>query len=108
MVTRFNFASILRHFNHKTAVIIETDPSEYVSARVLSHNYDEGIRYPGDIISAKHSLAECIYDIHDKELIALIKALKGCRAECEGATHILHLITDHKIFEYFMPDRLLN
>jgi len=58
--------------------------------------------------SKKHSPAECNYDIYDKELMAIIKALEEWRPECEGAAYPLQLITDHKNLEYFMTKKLLN
>jgi hypothetical protein len=56
----------------------------------------------------KHSPAECNYDIYDKELMAIIKALEAWRPECEGAEHTQQLITDNKNLEYFMLKKLLN
>jgi hypothetical protein len=58
--------------------------------------------------SKKHSSVECNYDIYDKEVMAIIKALEEWRPECEGAAYPLQLITDHKNFEYFMTKKLLN
>jgi hypothetical protein len=57
-------------------VIIQTDGSVYVSAGVLSHRDDEGVLHLVAYYSKKHSLAECNYDIYDKELMAIIKALE--------------------------------
>jgi hypothetical protein len=59
-------------------------------------------------LSKKHSPAECNYDIYDKELMAIIKALEEWRPECEGSAYPLQLITDHKNLEYFMTKKLLN
>jgi hypothetical protein len=56
-------------------VIIETDASDYVSAGVLSQRDDEGVLHPVAYYSKKHSPAECNYDIYDKEVKAIIKAL---------------------------------
>jgi hypothetical protein len=58
--------------------------------------------------SKNHSPAECNYDIYDKELMAIIKALEEWRPECQGATYPLQLITDHMNLEYFMTKKLLN
>ena len=58
--------------------------------------------------SKEHIPAECIYNIFDKELMAIIKALEEWRPECEGAAYPLQLITDHKNLEYFMTKKLLN
>jgi hypothetical protein len=108
MVLKFTTAPTLRHFDHSREVIIKTDASDYVSAGVLSQRDDEGVLHPVAFFSKKHSPAECNYDIYDKELMAIIKALEEWRPECEGAEHPLQLITDHKNLEYFMSKRLLN
>jgi len=79
-----------------------------VSAGVLSQRDDEGILHPVAYYSKKHSPAECNYDIYDKELMAIIKALEEWRPECEGAAYPLKLITDHRNLEYFMTKKLLN
>jgi len=108
MVLKFTTAPTLRHFDHSREVIIETDASDYVSAGVLSQRDDAGVLHPVAFFSKKHSPAECNYDIYDKELLAIIKALEEWRPECEGAEHTLQLITDHKNLEYFMSKTLLN
>jgi len=108
MITTFTTAPALRHFDHDREVIIETDASDYVSAGVLSQRDDEGVLHPVAYFSKKHSPAECNYDIYDKELMAIIKALEEWRPECEGAAYPLQLITDHKNLEYFMTKKLFN
>jgi len=108
MVTAFTTAPALQHFDHEREVIIETDASNYVSAGVLSQRDDKGVLHPVEYYSEKYSPAECNYDIYDKELMAIIKALEEWRPECEGAAYPLQLITDHKNLEYFMTKKLLN
>jgi len=106
-ITAFTTAPALRHFDHEKEVIIETDASDYVSAGVLSQRDDEGVLHPIAYYSKKHSPAECNYDIYDKELMAIIKALEEWRPECERAAYPLRLITDHKNLEYFITKKLL-
>jgi len=108
MITAFTTAPALRHFDHEREIIIETDASDCVSAGVSSQRNDEGVLHPVAYFSKKHSPADCNYDIYDKELMAIIKALEEWRPECEGATYLLQLITDHKNLEYFMTKNLLN
>jgi hypothetical protein len=108
MVTAFTTAPALRHSDHEWEVIIETDVSDYVSAGVLSQWDNEGVLHPVAYYSKKHLPAEWKYDIYDKELMAIIKALEEWRPECEGAAYPLQLITDHKNLEYFMTKKLLN
>ena len=108
MITAFTTALALRHCDYEREIIIEIDASDYVSPGVLSQRDDEGVLHPVVYFSRKHSPAECNYDIYDKELIAIIKALEEWRPECEGAAYPLQLITDHKNLEYLMTKKHLN
>jgi len=108
MVTAFTMAPALRHFDHEKEVIIKTDASDYVSAGVLSQRDDDGVLHSVAYYSNKHSPAKCNYDIYDKELMAIIKALEEWRPECKGAAYPLQLITDLENLEYFMTKKLLN
>jgi hypothetical protein len=76
MVSAFTRAPALRHFDHAREVVIETDASDYVSAGVLSQRDDEGVLHHVEYYAKKHSPAECNYDIYDKELMAIVKALE--------------------------------
>jgi len=108
MLTTFTMAPPLRHFHHEREVIIETDASDLVYAGVLSQWDDEGVLHRVANYSKKHSPAKCNFDIYDKQLMAIIKALEEWRPECEDAACPLHLITDHKNLEYIMTKKLLN
>jgi len=48
------------------------------------------------------------YEIHDKEMLAIIRALEEWRHFLEGATHPVEIWTDHKNLEYFMMAKKLN
>jgi len=48
------------------------------------------------------------YEIHDKEMLAIIRALEEWRYFLEGATHLVEIWTDHKNLEYFMTAKKLN
>ena len=108
MVLKFTTAPTLRHCNHSREFIIATDASDYISPGVLSQRDGEGVLHRVAFFSKNYSPAECNYNIYDKELMAIIRALEECRPECEGAEPKLELITDHKKLEYFMSKRLLN
>lgn len=56
------------------------------------------------------SAAEKNYEIHDKELLAIIRALQEWRAELEGLQlrKRFSIFTDHKALEYFMSTKKLN
>jgi len=99
---------VLQHFDHDREVIIETDASDYVSARVLSQSGDDVVLHPVAYYSKQHTPAKCNSDIYDKKLMAIIKALEEWRPEGEGAAFPFELITDHKSLGYFITKRLLN
>jgi hypothetical protein len=67
---------ILHHFDYDREAIIETDASDYVSASILSQYHNEGILHPVAFFSKKHSLAECNYEIYNKELMAIVRAFE--------------------------------
>ena len=48
------------------------------------------------------------YEIHDKEILAIIYALEEWRHFLEGVTHPVEIWTDHKNLEYFMTAKKLN
>jgi len=48
------------------------------------------------------------YEIHDKEMLAIIHALEEWRHFLEGATYPVEIWTDHKNLEYFMTAKKLN
>ena len=45
--------------------------------------------------------AECNYDIHDKELLAIVQALNEWRRYAKGTRHRIRILTDHKNFVPF-------
>ena len=58
MGTAFTTAPVLRHFDHDSDVIIQTDASDYVSAGGLSQYDDDGVLHRVAYFSNKHSPAE--------------------------------------------------
>ena len=81
---RFTMAPILAHFDFDYDVIMETDASDYVAAGVLSQFGEDGILHPVAFFSTRHSPAECNYEIYDKELRAIVRALEYWGAELQS------------------------
>jgi len=88
---------------------IEADSSDFASGAVLSQ------RLPGEekwhlvaFYSKSLSPVEWNYEIHDKEMLAIIRALEEWRHFLEGARHPVEIWTDHKNLEYFMTAKKLN
>jgi hypothetical protein len=72
----FTMAPVLRHFNYERQIIVETDASDYVSAGILSQYDGKEILHPVAFFLTKHMLAECNYEIYDKELMAIVRAFE--------------------------------
>ena len=58
--------------------------------------------------SKKLSPPECNYNIHDKELLAIVRAVEFWRAELMCLRHPVNILTDHKNLQYFMSKRSLS
>src|SRR5437868_5269981 len=52
--------------------------------------------------------AECNYDVHDKELLAIVQALKEWRRYVVRSQHKIRILTDHKNLVHFMTTKELN
>jgi len=104
----FCSAPILAHFDPDREWVVETDASDYVSAGILSQYSDNGILHPWSYFSKKHSLAECNYEIFDKELMAIIRAFEEWRPHLESAKGVIEVLSDNKNLEYFTTTKLVN
>jgi len=76
MKKRMTEAPILRHFDQNREAILETDSFDYVNDDILSQYDDEETLHPMIYYSKNLSLAECNYEIYDKELLAIIRAFE--------------------------------
>ena len=72
----FSTAPILQHFDSEKECVVETDASDYISGAVLSQPDHEGVLHPVAFLSHCHLLAECNYEIYDKELLAIVHAFE--------------------------------
>jgi len=105
---RFTMTPILRHFDPAKPVIIETDASDFAIGAVLSQRDEENRLHPIAFHSRKFSPAEINYEIHDKELLAVVDTFKHWRRYCEGAEHQVQVFSDHQNLEYFTTTKVLN
>jgi len=105
---RFTSAPILAHFDAQKPVIIETDASDFAIGAVLSQRDNEGRLHPVAFHSRKFQPVEINYEVHDKELLAVVDAFKHWRRYCEGAAHQVQVFSDHQNLEYFTMTKVLN
>jgi hypothetical protein len=102
----FTSATLLAHFNPEKPLVLETDASDFALAGILSQESEEGILKPIAFFSRKMVPAELNYEIHDKEMLAIISCFKEWRQYLEGT--FTEVLTDHKSLEYFTTTKQLN
>lgn len=87
---------------------LEADSSNYATGAVLSQQGEDEKWHPVAFLSKSLSPVERNYEIHDKEMLAIIRALDEWRHYLEGTKHAFEIWTDHKNLEYFMSAKKLN
>ncbi|KFY46921.1 hypothetical protein V494_00278 [Pseudogymnoascus sp. VKM F-4513 (FW-928)] len=85
--TKFTEAPILATFDPAKKIILETDSSDFAIRACLNQLDKNGKFKPIAYYSRKLSPAELNYDIHDKELLAIVVAFKQWRVYLEGSTY---------------------
>ncbi|MBW0584974.1 hypothetical protein O181_124689 [Austropuccinia psidii MF-1] len=95
------------HFNPSLPTIVETDASDYALVAVLSQISDSG-KHPISFNSRKLIPAELNYEIHDKELLGIVWALKLWRAFLLSLSSPFEVLTNHSSLQYFMSSKVLT
>jgi len=99
---------ILQHFDPERPVTIETDASDYAIGAICSQPDDNRILHPVAYYSRKLKDPEQNYDIHDKELLAIVDALRKWDTYCKTRGPKITILTDHKNLEYWKTKKDLN
>jgi len=87
---------------------VEVDVSSYATGGVLSMKCPDELWRPVAFISKSLSDTERNYEIHDKEMLAVVRGLEAWRYFLEGTTIKFEIWTDYKNLEYFMKAQKLN
>jgi len=99
---------ILQHFDPERPVTIETDASDYAIGAICSQPDEKGILHPVAYYSRKLKDPERSYDIHDKELLAIVDALQKWDTYCKTTGPENTILTDHKNLKYWKTKKDLN
>ena len=86
---------------------VECDSSDYANGAILSQFIDSKW-HPVAYRSRTLSETEHNYEIHDKELLAIMDSLSDWRQYLMGAQHRFEIWTDHKNLQYFRKPQKLN
>jgi hypothetical protein len=103
----FTSNPVLAQFDQDRETVLETDASGYATAGCLSQYDNQGRLCPVAYFSKKMTVHEVNYEIHDKELLAVVQCLQEWDAELRSVDSF-KVITDHKNLEYFTKPRMLN
>jgi hypothetical protein len=91
----------------KLKYVLETDASNFAMGTILSQE-KEGKKVPIAYMSKALSPEQRNYDVWDKELLAIIKALEEWRHYLEGAKETFDILLDHQNLKYFKAPHKLN
>ena len=86
---------------------VEADSSGYATGAVLSQLQNASWR-PVAFSSKALSDVERNYDIHDRELLSIMRALSDWRKYLHGSDTPFEIHSDHKNLQYFMTSQKLN
>ncbi|KAJ1044136.1 hypothetical protein NDA10_001847 [Ustilago hordei] len=107
LIQAFTSAGVLQHFDYHLPTRLETDASDFAIAGVLKQEH-EGRWHPVAFYSRKMSSAEKNYEIHDKELLAVVACLTQWRHMLAGLPSQLVILTDHEALKYFKSQRRIT
>ena len=87
---------------------MEVDTLDYATGGVLSIECEDRLWRPVAFLSKSLNEMERNYEIHNKEMLAIIQGLESWRHLLEGVQSKFEIWIDHKNLEYFMKAQKLN
>ena len=105
---RLTIAPILAIFDPEYEAILETNTSDYAIGACLTQKGNDSKMQTVAYYARKITGPELNYDIHDKELLAIVEALRKWRVYLEGTKYPIQIYTDHKNLLYWTSTKQLN
>jgi len=99
---RFTQGLVLAALDLDRKMRMEVDVLDYTMGGVLSMEEEDGKWRLVAFLSKSLNETERNYEIHDKEMLVIIKGLESWRHLLEEAKFKFKIWTDHKNLEYFM------
>jgi len=104
---RFTTAPIVSHFYPGMKTVVETDASDFALGCVLSQ-YQGRRLHPVAVHSRKLNSVERNYEIHDKELLAIMEGFKEWKRYLWGEEERVTVYTDHQNLQSFLTKKVWN
>jgi RNase H-like domain found in reverse transcriptase/Integrase zinc binding domain/Reverse transcriptase (RNA-dependent DNA polymerase) len=80
---------------------LEVDASQYATGAILQQPDEAGCLRPIRYDSQTFNDAECGYDIHNRELLTVIRGLLAWHHLLVGSPHTIRVLTDHSNLKYY-------
>ncbi len=87
---------------------LEVDTSAFATGAILSQKDDRGKSHAIGFHSKTFTEAERNYDIHDRELLAVVCGLDNWRHLLASSPHPIIILTDHKNLQYYRNPQCIN
>jgi hypothetical protein len=108
MKKRFTEVPVLLMPDQSKPFQIESDTSKVATGMVLTQLDLNGDWHPVAFLSKTFSETKRKYEIYDRELLGIIRALKEWRHYIQGSGHTTIVYSDHKNLTYFWTAQKLN
>ncbi|KAJ3524273.1 hypothetical protein NMY22_g11070 [Coprinellus aureogranulatus] len=105
---KFTSYPVLRMPDSTKPFQIEADASKYASGAVLTQLDDKGARHPVCFLSKTFDQAQRNYEIYDRELLAIIRALEEWRYFIMGSSFKTTIYSDHQNLLYWKNPQKLS
>jgi hypothetical protein len=105
---RFLKTPILAIFDSEKHIILETNASDYAIGIYINQLDNDRKLYPITFHLRKIIPAETNYDIHDKELLAVMIALQEWKVYLKDFKYSVKMLTDYKNLTWFTITKVLN
>jgi hypothetical protein len=99
---------ILIHPDFSKPFFLKSDASDYGFKAVLSRKGENKRLHPIAFHLRKFTTVEINYEIHVKELLAIVGSFQERRYFLERTIYPIPIYTNHKNLEYFMSAWVLN
>jgi hypothetical protein len=86
----------LQMFDPEERVLVDTDASDFAIGAIIKQPNKDGKFRPVVYYSRKFMPAELNYDVHDKELLAIIDVCKKFKYYLQGTRYPVDVKSDHK------------
>ena len=104
----FTTAPVLQYPDQDCEFCLETDTSEFTVGGVISAKCDDGKFRPVAYMLHSMTPPEQNYPIHDKEMLAIIKATEAWHHYLEATPYAFETHMDHNNLLYFMKSQNLS